>query len=177
MDMHFFGTRTDITAWFLSVEAKIPLKYVEYGLFDTFENKEYDAISGIEDLGFCLTGNPVLNVRYLILEKNTDIIVREISQRSGGVKFAIDQLKNPKSLVFSPGGMYEEQYMLFGSLSTTAVHEESRQLFRFVSSNAKHTFKKVKGTKYWLGIDAEALKVSRRFITFNVNQPQSEDLF
>jgi hypothetical protein len=28
-----------------------------------------------------------------------------------------------------------------------------------------------------LGIDAEALKVSRRFITFNVNQPQSEDLF
>jgi hypothetical protein len=63
-------------------------------------------------------GNWNYNKSYIILPNNKELIIREVPQEKGGIKYAIDQMKNEESIVLSMGGNYENIAVIPSKIAT-----------------------------------------------------------
>jgi hypothetical protein len=150
--------------------------YYESGLLDSKVIKEYNSILDIPGIGFTASGDWNRIDSYLALKKQTPLNIREVPQRAGGLKFAVDQLMNPKSIEIKLGGIYKEvgNVIVAGRIATVSEDKDSKELFRFFSSKIKKQFKRI-GMFYVGKMAEEKLKLGWRLVT-NDKSPKEYDL-
>ncbi len=51
---------------------------------------------------------------YLVTDADEPVVVREVPQRKGGLRYPLDQLANPRSVALMPGGLYPPNIRLYG---------------------------------------------------------------
>jgi hypothetical protein len=157
------------------IEAQRPLKYALCGLFPSRDVQICRSLLDLENLGTATGRNRTLCARYLILQTEKELHVRSVAQFSGGTRYAVDQLHNPASIVFQPGGVYGEGFLIWGNIGTASNHPHAVQLFREFSRSVTSGFRK--HNNYFVG--AEALKLREkgvRLITMHVDEGKEYDL-
>jgi hypothetical protein len=89
------------------------------------------------------------------------------------VRYAVDQLANPKTVVLQPGGQFEG-CIIAGQLGTVSDDPTSLELFRFISKQVRRLFTKVKA--FYVGKEASELLGRGWRLTANVKAPPLYDL-
>lgn len=170
----FFATATDIEPIFKSVETSFTINYIEMGLFDSKNIKSYNTISDITNFGFPKVGDWNKDLRLMAIPKAMPVNIREVPQKTGGIKYAVDTLENQNSVFCQFGGIYQDGILIGGSCGTTFFNDFSLQLFKDLSGKIKKNFNKI-GT-FYVGKEAEEkLKKGWRLAT-NEKSPREYDL-
>lgn len=170
----FFSTATDIEQIIKSIESSFSIKYYEMGLFDSNLIITYNSVFEISS--FCLpkVGDWNKDLRLIAIPKEMTLAIRNVPQKVGGIKYAIDPLENHTSICFQFGGIYQDGILLAGNCFTTNPNDYSLQVFKDFSTRMKKSFKKI-GT-FYVGKEAEEkLKKGWRLVT-NEKSPKEYDL-
>lgn len=149
----FFATKSDIKDIIMDIEVSHSIKYYEMGLFDTKPNGYFNSITEIPDFGTPRSGDWNRDLRLMAIPKNLPLKIRDIVQKKGGVKYAVDPVLNHTSICFQFGGIYKEGIIIAGNCFTTNSNDFSLQVFKDFSSKIKKRFKKI--DKFYVGPDAE----------------------
>ncbi len=128
----FYGTKIDMEPGLGRLEEIIEIKYVLAGLFDSPSAVSYATYRDIPDLGISLKGDKVHMPTYMLMHKNESVNIREVPQRRGGVKYAIDGCKNNALLFFKPSGEFKKAFLIPGEFApgNTESSLEVYSLFR-----------------------------------------------
>ncbi|MFC5530164.1 hypothetical protein [Cohnella yongneupensis] len=169
----FFATKSDIMSGLQKIEGEYSLKYVRSGLFDNEDVKIYSSALEIEELGYNKSGNGLTHA-YLVMDQSTQLNIRNVPQQRGGMKYAIDQLINTESLLFAPGGLYGDGYLIFGRITTISSLPVGLNFFKEFTKKVTKGFIKI--GRYYVGPEAKLLSNERRLITININQSPEYDL-
>ena len=169
-----FATRGDVLALLGSVEETRAIQYVLVGLFDREPPIVATAAHEIENLGIAQSGDQNLVPAFLVQDPKSKVNVRRIPQRRGGVKYAIDQLKNPKSVVISAGGEYREEALIAGQIGTVSSDKDSLALLDVFAYELRKRFIKIQA--YWVGKCAARALESGLRLTANITAPKEADL-
>jgi hypothetical protein len=175
----FYATARDLSGVLASLEAQKDLQYNFAGLFDSKELQElqtYLSYRDIPDLGRAFHRSAVANRRYLVSLRGKALRIRDVPQNKGGVLFAIDLNLNEDSIVFSPGGRYRNDVMLYGMIGTLSPPPSaaSKNLYTFVAKGFRKDFKKV--MEYFVGPEALDLMASGVRLTLDATTPPEFDL-
>lgn len=172
----FFVVLEDIEQILRDIETAIGIRYYKAGLLDTASIPTYNSIFAAPNLGFALSGDWNRVDSYIILKETIPLNIREVPQRAGGVKFAVDQMMNPKSIELKLGGIYQEKenVIVAGRVGVISEDSDSNELYKLFSTKIKKAFKKI-GTFYVGKIAEEKLKEGWRLVT-NEKSPKEYDL-
>jgi len=175
MQRDFFATRDDIELWLRVIEAQRAIKYAVCGLFKNKEPTVYQMITEIPDLGVMIADNESLADRFLVVPRDLRINVRSVPQASGEIRYAVDQLHNPESLIFQPGGLYERSALICGHIGGSFSNHIANKLFQEFDVAMKHGFKSHR--EYYVGREARSLGLEGvRLITMHVHEDSAYDL-
>jgi len=117
---HFFATVADLQPGLERFESAFPVRFVQTGLFDSRAVKEF-VWKDLPNLGTAPSGDNNHERAFLVMSRSIDIIVREVPQLAGEIKFAVDQLNNPDSTVFQSAGLYKKGVLTAGQIATTGA--------------------------------------------------------
>lgn len=171
----FFGTEDDLRPLITGIESREQFQFLECGLFDELQRPTLSTLSALSSLGVAKTGDANLEPSYLVSRLGTDIHVRTIPQRRGGTKFAVDQLANPGTLVFRPGGKVPASSVVIGgSVGTVKDDSGAAELMKLFSDEIRNRFTRVKGL--WVGPSALAILRAGGRLTNAVSAPVEYDL-
>jgi hypothetical protein len=154
---YLYATRTDMEPGLQAVEAQQALQYVRRGLFEAPQAQMVSSALEIPDLGFARMGDLILANHYLVLDAALEVKIREVPQRRGGVRYAIDEVANPTAMIFVPGGLYEGnegRCLVVGEVVATG-DPRSHELYRLFVPLLVKGFKKIKS--YYVGPEAQRL--------------------
>lgn len=144
----FYATESDLKQSLERLERAGDIKYVATGLLDSPEFDSFDSFQEIEAIGISADGKIKNLVTYLIVTKNEKILPREVPQRDGGVKYAVDSRAVASSISFTPSGEYDDECIIYGTVSgVDVVNEQSMFLFKLFEKNFFKGFKKLKSFK------------------------------
>lgn len=174
MEIALFAVPTDWPDVLGSIESDTSLVYVEAGLFDVPILRKHSSFIDIQGLGIALTGERNRERSFLVMKADVEIEVRSVPQRNGKMKYAVDQLRNPKAVVFQPAGLYEGRCIIAGQIGTVSSHADSVGLYRLFLRRISARFTKVKS--FWVGKGAKELMAAEARLTSNVRSPESYDL-
>lgn len=170
----FFATSDDIKSIILSIESTHQIKYYEMGLFENKSSSSYNSISEIKNFGIDIAGDWNKSLRFMALPMNSSIKIREVPQKNGNLRYALDPIENQMSICFQFGGIYQEGVLIAGSCFTVNSNIFAMQIFKDFSSKLKKNFKKI-GSFYVGENAAEKLKQGWRLVT-NESSPKEYDL-
>jgi hypothetical protein len=171
---NIFATAEDLVNVLHDVESEWSLKYVQVGLFERAEQTVFGSFSSLPDLGIALAGDSNFEPTFLVLPSEVPLRVRAVPQRRGGVKYAVDQLENPGTIIIRPGGRYGESVVIAGMVGSVHDDRETENLLNDFSQALKKHFTRVKS--YLVGPGARKLLDSGARLTKNVNLPKEFDL-
>jgi len=137
----FFASKEDLIELIKFIELKFNIEYTQAGLLDRKVSK-VSSVSVIEDCKEVEYGDWNFNKIYIILPKGKELKIREVPQRSGGIKYAIDQINNEESIEMYVGGSYKEKTIIASKISTISNTEFSKHTMKSLSIYFKN-FKKV----------------------------------
>ena len=153
--INFYATYDDLRVVLEKFEAQQDVEYVQTGLFDTDSPHVFGSYRTINSLAVSTDGDANHVPGYLIIRKASRIVVRKVPQKTGGVKFAVDQSQIPESLYFQSGGMYSNTMIVPGRIGIIDQTAASKRLFDIFAKFVMKDFLKVKS--YYVGREAHAL--------------------
>ena len=106
--------------------------------------------------------------------RGTVIRAREVPQKQGDIRFAVDQKLNQDTVVFAPGGRHGGGVLLYGILGTVSNTATSVRLYSFLAKGFRDHFEKVH--EYLVGPEALGLWKSGVRLTTAVSTPPELDL-
>jgi hypothetical protein len=154
---YLYATRADMEPGLASVEAQRSLQYVLTGLFESPQVQVVQSGLEIPGLGSARAGTLNPERYYLVLDAALKVRIREVPQRRGGVRYAIDEVANPTGMIFVPGGLYEgneDRCLTVGQVMATS-DPRSHELYRLFVPLLVKGFKKIKS--YYVGPGAQRL--------------------
>jgi hypothetical protein len=160
----FFAVKEDLDQIFKKVEIGNNIHYYLMGLLDTNFPPHYDSIFQVPNLGVTSSGDWNRIDSYLVMKTAASLTIRDVPQKAGGIKFAVDQLANKESIEFKPGGIYKEGVIVAGRVATVSEDQISDELYKLFVSKIKKEFKKI-GVFYVGKIAEEKLKFGWRLVT------------
>ena len=170
--MYFFATRNDLYQSLKPFELARKIKYVKCDKYKTKDYQMYDTIDALPNLGINTTGihdeSP-----YLVMDYDTEVILRVPKQGSKEMWYSVEQFGNPVSIVLRPGGTYGKLFLIHGSVSTVDVTVAKDLYSRFTRSLIKTA---EKHHSFYVLPEALELSKSVRMITIHINQPTEYDL-
>jgi len=89
-------------------------------------------------------------------------------------RFAIDQLDNPDTITFTPGGVWKEDILLHGGIGTASQSKTSEALMKRFRTIVKKAFVKVQA--FYVGPQAFELLRRGKRLTISAQSPQEFDL-
>lgn len=172
----FFAVFEDIKQILQDIEVLIDICYYKAGMFDDKNIPAYNSIFDSHDIGFVSYGDWNKINSYLVLNAITSLNIRDVPQRTGGVKFAVDQMKNPKSIELKLGGVYKgkDNVIVAGRVSTISEDSDSENLYKVFSEKFKKKFNRI-GAFYVGQIAERKLNEGWRLVT-NEKLPKEYDL-
>ena len=93
---------------------------------------------------------------------------------SGGTNYHVDQVFNPDTVIFTPGGLWTEEIVLNGRFATASLSEQAKRLMTRFSHQVKKHFVRVKA--YHVGPKAFGLLESGKRLTIAQQSPREVDL-
>lgn len=172
--LSFFASTADLTRLLAAIEANMDLQYVRAGLFDKPTIEQTLSFQDIPNFGVTAIGDMARGMAYVVCNRDVLIQARPIPQRGGGMKYAVDQLLNPKCILFYPGGMFKGECIISGQVGTSSGDETSLALFQVFRKEIQRQFVKIKS--YYVGKIAEGSLDGGARLTSNVRSPQTFDL-
>jgi hypothetical protein len=172
--LSFFAAQRDLVSLLRAVESRRPLQFVRAGLFDSAKLESLRSLSTAPQLGLVAESAASHDPRYLVADHELMIEVRPVPQRRGGIKYAVDQAANPKTIGFQPGGTFGEKCLIAGQVGTVSNDPDSLGIFRVFSEEIKSQFTKVK--TFYVGKEAGELLDKGWRLTANVKSPALYDL-
>jgi len=175
--IHFFALREDLLAMLELVETKGPLKYVRMGNFASHEIagiSVFNRGADIPNLGKATADSWVACDSYLVCERETRVNQRSLRDMDGGERVCVDQLVNPNSVTFIPGGIWNEDVVLNGRIATASDSRISDALMKRFQAAVKKTFCKVRA--FHVGPKALVLLESGKRLAGAVQSPREYDL-
>ncbi len=171
-----FTQLEDIEHLVRNIEGLIDIRYYKTGLHDSRNIPTYNSILDTPNVGFVSSGDWNRVENYLIMKNTTPLNIREVPQRTGEMKFVIDQMSNLKSIEFKLGGVYleKEKVIVAGRVSTISEEKDSNELYKLFTTKIKNEFNKI-GTFYVGNCAQEKLKQGWRLVT-NEKSPKEYDL-
>ena len=170
----FYSTETDMASILSSLEAIQPFQYTLTGLFREREPLTVRSYRDIPDLGIASHPTAIVSPAYLMSLQGETVDVREVPQKAGGVRFAIDQRANANTTVIRPGGRYGEDVILYGTFDTVSASQHALTLYGIVSKLLRQRFQPVE--EYLVGPDALRAWKSGTRLTIAVQSPAEFDL-
>lgn len=149
----FFATLTDITPIIRVIEKSYPMKYYKMGLFDSKSSEYFNSVLEIPNFGTPLSGDWNKDLRVMAIPENLSLTIREVPQKKGDMKYAIDPLLNQTSICFQFGGIYREGILVAGNCFTTTSSEFALQVFKDFSTHMKRDFRRI--DRFFIGKEAE----------------------
>jgi hypothetical protein len=171
----FFATADDLLPVFDQVESKRSLTYTLMGLFAVPNLTCVERGVSIPTLRARLTHPNASNgPQYLVSPVDVPVAIREVPQHAGGIRYAVDQLINPDSVVLLHGGFFRPEILLYGSIGTASVSPVAKALYRAFANSIAKVFSRNKG--YWVGPEAVELLNRGCRLTIGADSPQDYDL-
>jgi hypothetical protein len=152
---NFYATYDDIGEVLEQFEAEEHVVYVLTGLFDIDTPQYFETYRAINSISVSIDGDANHIPGYLIVTEPNQIAVREVPQKVGGNKFAIDQSLIPNSLYFQSGGVFSNKIIVPGRIGITHQTPISRKLYGAFAKIIVKNFSKVRS--YYVGREAYAL--------------------
>jgi len=135
----FFATKEDLVEVIKFIESDFKVHYAQAGLLDE-KISVIPSLLTIEDWSHVEYGDWNFNTMYLILPESETLQIREVPQRGGGIKYAVDQMKNKDSVVISLGRKYKKEAIIASKIGTISDTKFAKHLM--ISLNVH--FKKYK---------------------------------
>jgi hypothetical protein len=172
--LHFFALPEDHSALLSEIEIRKSLKFVRMDIRGDEDEFQYDSSQDLPNLGHASNESSIACETYLVCEPTTNVVTRRVLRTDGRQVKCVDQLVNPDSVTFTPGGTWNNDIVVAGRIATASDSAISKALMRSFQEGLKKTFNKVKG--YYVGPKAmEYLKAGKR-LTAAVQSPQEYDL-
>ena len=172
--INFFATESDMKLLLLDLESVVPVKYVRAGMSDNPAVETYPSATEIPGLGEANSPTQSLCPIFLILPANATVNVEAVEQRKGGVRFAVDQLKNPASLALRPGGVFNECCVIAGQVGTCTDNPNSIEMMRLVTRLTRKHFERIRS--YFVGPRARELMEQGFRLTADARLSKEYDL-
>lgn len=172
--LSLFATKADLESLLRTLESKRQLQFVATGLLDSPRVEPMESVLAVRDLGRMDVGDANQSACYLVASREIFIEVRPVPQQRGGVKYAVDQLANPTTIAFRPGGSFGERCLIAGQVGTASDNPSSHELFQVFSKEVRHQFAKVKS--FYVGKEAGELLDKGWRLTANAKSPTLYDL-
>lgn len=173
--INFFATREDLTDWCQNIESRTSVNYFRFGLFDESVPEVFTSLVSLDGFGFNGTGNTALGDCFLVVLYEEKANCERIPQRKGGIKYSFNQATNPGSVMFWPGGHYDDSTLLPGCVSTISSSENSLKVFGLFRETIRKPSEKV--GVYYVGEQAfELLQNGARLTPLGVRSPREADL-
>ena len=170
----FFAERSDLQYILDNVETSNNISYSEAGVFDIIDIPTYNSHKEMHNLGKVNNGDWNHNKFYIVHGKEEIINKRIVSLKTNGVRYAVYQDTNQRTIIFKPGGIFEDGVLVAGSLGTISEEPFSIKLYNQYSKIIKKSFVKVGA--FYLSLRAkEKLDNGWRLVT-NVKSPIEYDL-
>lgn len=172
----FFSTFQDMEPILKEIEDAIQIRYYRTGLHSESQVQSHQSFFDIPEIKFAISGDWNRLPHYLVIKKGVPLEIRKILQRTGELRFAVDQMVNRNSIDFKLGGIFQggTNVIVAGRVSTISNLEDSAELFKMFFSKIKREFKKIDG--FYVGGDAEKkMRNGWRLVT-NVNLSKEFDL-
>lgn len=173
----FFAISDDLHSVLRDLESDFQIQYVLMGSFENREVAKYDSFGEIEHLGFTDYGDWAgLDHRYMIISRGAPVMVREVSQRKGGVRFLIDPLLNPNSLELTTKGIFTKKphVIIAGRIAIVSGDQFANSVYRSLSSKIRKAFRKI-GVSYVGPKAEEKLRDGWRLVQIE-SSPREYDL-
>lgn len=170
----FFATKADMESLLRKIELQRPLQFFETGLFDSPRTKQIHSLIGIPNLGLLPVGDHNQGPCYLVASQESSIDVRPVPQRRGGIKYAVDQEQNPKTIALRPSGTFGESCLIDGQVGTISDDPSSLELFLLFRKEMRVQFTKV--NEFYVGAEAMELLDKGWRLTANEKSPILYDL-
>ena len=137
----FFATHGDLVAVVRDVMEVQPIDIVQGGLLS---EPSLVVLTDVNDLRAFET--------YLILDHGVPVNLRAVPQRAGGLKYAVDQIDNPYTVVLQTGGKHTDQHLIAGQVGTVGSSKQSDDLYALIGKVIRKRFEKVKS--FYVGPEA-----------------------
>ncbi|MGO8747256.1 MAG: hypothetical protein ACLQNE_14820 [Thermoguttaceae bacterium] len=173
----FFALKEDLLALLELVESKGSLKYVLTGNFLADEIKDGPTVfatgAAIPNLGKATAESAIACESFLVCEQETPINLDAVHGRTSK-RVCVDQLANPDTVTFTPGGVWNEDVVLHGRTATASESQISQVLMKRFQAAIKKAFTKVKA--FYVGPKALTLLESGKRLTISAQSPREFDL-
>lgn len=156
------------------VEANRQLQFAETGLLDSNDFERRWSLLDIPGIWRAGVSDSNQTPAYLAAKRDVVLKVRPIPQRGGGLKYALDQLANPETVVLRLGGVSEEGCLLAGQVGTASANPDSVDLYRVFCTALVSQFTKMKS--YYVGNEAAELLERGWRLTSSAKSPRIYDL-
>jgi len=174
---HFYATRDDLIDITKRVESTLSIRYVRFGHVSKLPPESFDSAARIPNLGKATQESGTACEKFLICDSHLTIRSRQLGKAAdegversyrknvkavvGVERFTIDQLYNPDTIIFNPGGIWKEKILLQGDLGVAHNTKVSKELMKHFKAAIKSTFIRVRA--YWVGPQAlKFLKSGKR---------------
>lgn len=172
--MIFYATAGDLGSVLSPIEAEKPLQYTLTGLFETNQPQTYESCANIPEFGRASHPTAAANRSFLVSHQGTNLLVREVPQKAGGVLFGVDQANNEDTIVLRPAGRYGNNIILCGMMGTVSQSITSKILYDFVGKQLRKNFKKQR--EFFVGREAFDLWNDGVRLTIGASSPAEFDL-
>ena len=172
--LQFYAVGGDLLPVFRAVEGIGPLKYVRAGNFTTRDLQTFAYGSELPRLGVATCESAVGCDRFLVCEPELPIVVRQLPGADGIERFCVDQLANPDTVTLTPGGVWDEDVVLYGCVGTASDSRASQELMRRFAGEIKKQFTKIRAV--YVGPKARELLDAGKRLTLAAQSPRDFDL-
>jgi hypothetical protein len=169
----FFATKEDLRPLLAAVEGVVPIDYVLMGIYPAEVAEKYGSIEDIPNLGHATSDSAINSREFLVVKKNCTVNMESVATVHGK-RYVIDQLLNPNSVTFAPGGLWGSDVLLNGRFATVHNDEGSQALMKQFAKILRKSFRKLKA--YWVGPEAERLLEAGKRLTIAAQTPREFDL-
>lgn len=172
--INLFATRKDLLDLLADVESARAIHYAEAGLLYGPEPAVYRSASEIPDLGMTRVPDTNLGPRFLLADAAVPFAARPVPQRRGGMRYAMDQQKNPDSVALVPGGQFDDHTILAGSIGTCTESSASAALLEVIAGAIRRKWAGLRSNA--VGPEATRLLDAGGRLTANLRSPREYDL-
>jgi len=171
---HFFATLDDLLPVFERAEGKLDLSYTLAGLGKSPHVTTSQAGVSLPSLRLPAESSATDCATYLVMPRGLPVNVRPISQRAGGILYAVDQLVNPDSITLTHGGLFAPEVLISGRIATVSNTPSAKAIQSAFSNAIGKLFTRINA--FWVGpLAAEMLARGFR-LTQAVQSPLEYDL-
>lgn len=174
--VNFFCCKDDLILIIQNIEKSLKLKYVAGGVYSSINDvRLYTTLLDYENLGTHKSGEHQ-DGYFLIVEATSGITLDEFRLVDGSIRYSVNQLKNPGSIIFHPGGIYENRFLVHGQVSTISTSYIAQRLIKVFQKEIKRQCPKKNGVFYYSEEVKHLYDNGVRLITISTKSPIEYDL-